>query len=134
MITRRLAARASATRIDRSSVAPPSVRARKYRHAGTDKDGDGVPDDHDDDSVPDDDRFVAYEVNGEGQRSRQSTLTVEEILRRAGASAGIDTADLGNYYLERLRDGRRFDRLEDEVVIADGDQFLAVYANRTPVA
>ena len=97
------------------------------------KDGDDVPD-HGDDSVPDEGRFVGYEVNGEGQRSRRSTLTVEEILRRAGASAGIDTDDLGNYYLERLRDDRRFDHLDDQVDIADGDQFLAVYASRTPVA
>ena len=86
------------------------------------------------DGVPDEDRFVEYAVNGEGQRSRRSTLTVEEILRRAGASAGIDTDDLGNYYLERLRDDRRFDHLEAEVDIADDDQFLAVYASRTPVA
>ena len=98
-----------------------------------DKDDDGAPD-RDDDGAPGEDRLVEYQVNGEGQRSRRRTLTVGEILQRAGASAGIDTTDLGNYYLERLRDDRRFDDIEDEVYIDDGDRLLAVYASRTPVA
>ena len=77
---------------------------------------------------------VKYQVNGEQQSSRQSVLTMEEILQRAGASAGIDTANLGSYYLERLRDGQRYEQLEEKVNLRDGDRFLAVYSGRTPVA
>ena len=59
---------------------------------------------------------------------------MEWILRRAGAGAGIDVADLGNYYLERVSDGAEYRNPSEVVTIADGDRFLAVYAGRTPVA
>ena len=90
--------------------------------------------DGDDEGVPDRERSVDFEVNGEEQSSRQQTLTVEEILRRAGASAGIDITDLGSYYLERIRDDQKFEQLSDTVDIRQGDRFLAVYSGRTPVA
>ena len=96
-----------------------------------------VPD-HPPDEVPDckpgDDGFVRYQVNGEHQRTEEPQLTVENILRKAGAGAGIDIADIGNYYLERVSDGADCRNLSDVVTIEDGDQFLAVYAGKTPVA
>lgn len=90
--------------------------------------------DKEDDRLPDRDRIIHYRVNGERQRTEDKTLTVEEILRRAGASAGIDISNIGSYYLERLRDSHKFKDLADAVTIEDGDQFLAVYSGRTPVA
>ena len=90
--------------------------------------------DKEDDCLPDRDRIIHYQVNGERQRTEDNTLTVQEILRRAGASAGIDTSSIGSYYLERLRDSHKFTDLADAVTIEDGDQFLAVYSGRTPVA
>ena len=96
-----------------------------------------VPD-HLPDEVPDrkpgDDGFVRYEVNGERQRTEEPQLTVERILRKAGTGAGIDIADIGNYYLERVSDGAEYRNLSAVVTITDGDQFLAVYAGKTPVA
>ncbi len=94
----------------------------------------GVFPDGSGDGVPSGERFVEYHVNGEQQRTQRSSLRVEEILRLAGSAAGINTTDLGSYYLERLGDDRKFEKLEDTVTIGDGDQYLAVYSGRTPVA
>lgn len=79
-------------------------------------------------------RIIHYLVNGERQRTEREALTAEEILRHAGASAGIDVNDLDDYYLECVADDRRYRNLADEVRLKDGDQFLAVYSGRTPVA
>ena len=61
-------------------------------------------------------------------------MTVEEILRRAGTDAAIDVDDLESYYLDNVHTGVRYESLSDEVPVADGDQFLALHAGRTPVA
>lgn len=80
------------------------------------------------------DHTIHYLVNGERQRAEKDILTVEEILRHAGSAAGIDVNDLDNYYLESISDERQYRNLADEVKLEDGDQFLAVYSGRTPVA
>ena len=103
----------------------PTVQRPERPSRHRDKEGD---------RLPDRDRIIHYRVNGERQRTEEKTLTVEEILRRAGAPAGIDTSSIGSYYLESLRDSHKFKDLADAVTIEDGDQFLAVYSGRTPVA
>ncbi len=77
---------------------------------------------------------IRYTVNGESQITKTSPLTVEEILRRAGAGAAIDLNQLDSYYLDNVRSGVRYENLGDEVPIADGDQFVALHAGPTPVA
>ena len=84
--------------------------------------------------LPDDPVVIDYAVNGERQRTGQPTMTVEAILRKAGADAGIDVDAIGDYYLERVADDTEYWNLTDPVTIANGDAFLAVYAGRTPVA
>ena len=86
------------------------------------------------DRRPGDDGFIRYEVNGERQRTEEPRLTLERILRQAGAAAGIDVADIGSYYLERVSDGKEYRNPSEVVTIKDGDRFLAVYAGKTPVA
>lgn len=73
-------------------------------------------------------------INGERQQTGRNPLTVEEILRHAGTAAGIDLSDLTSYYLESVTDDREFWKLGDKVQLRDGDQFLAIYSGRTPVA
>ena len=77
---------------------------------------------------------IHYTVNGERQRTEKSVLTVEEILRHAGAGAGIDVNRLGDYYLETVNDDREYRNLTDQIRLHDGNQFLAIYSGRTPVA
>ena len=77
---------------------------------------------------------IRYTVNGEPQITDQTPLTVERILRRAGTDAAIDVDDLESYYLDNVHTGVRYESLSDEVPVADGDQFLALHAGRTPVA
>lgn len=77
---------------------------------------------------------IRYTVNGEPQVTEKTPLTVEEILRQAGSDAAIDIAQLDSYYLDNVRTGARYESLGDEVPIADGDQFVALHAGRTPVA
>ena len=77
---------------------------------------------------------IRYAVNGEPQVTRESPLTVEEILRRAGPDAAIDLGQLEDYYLDNVRTGTRYENLRDEVPVSDGDQFVALYAGPTPVA
>ena len=77
---------------------------------------------------------ISYTVNGEPQVTEKTPLTVEEILRQAGSGAAIDLAQLESYYLDNVRTGARYENLGDEVPIADGDQFVALHAGRTPVA
>lgn len=77
---------------------------------------------------------VRYEVNGEQQTADQRTLTLEEILRRAGRPAAIDQAQVGNYYLQNVADGLKYQDLSTPVTIREGDKFIAVHCGRTPVA
>lgn len=90
--------------------------------------------DGDRDDLPNNPEVVHYTVNGEPQQTEQPTMTVEEILRKAGAGAGIDVADVGDYYLERVSDDIEYRNLTDCVTMEDGDAVLAVYDGRTPVA
>jgi len=80
------------------------------------------------------DEPVHYTVNGEQNTTLENPLSLETILRNAGAGAAIDVADLGSYYLENTVDGRKYDTLDDLVTISDGDNFLAIHAGSTPVA
>lgn len=77
---------------------------------------------------------IRYEVNGETRTTADQTLTVEEILRAAGPAASIDVANVNEYYLESISDGRKYERPDERVAINDGDRFLALYRGRTPVA
>lgn len=77
---------------------------------------------------------VRYKVNGEEQTAVSNPLSVETVLRQAGAAASIDEADLGSYYVESITDGSKYHGLEDSITIKDGDQFLAIHAGATPVA
>ena len=77
---------------------------------------------------------IRYTVNGERQVTKESPLTVEEILRRAGRDAAIDLNQLEDYYLDDVRTGARYENLSDEVPVTDGDQFVALHAGPTPVA
>ena len=77
---------------------------------------------------------IRYSVNGEMQRTDKEVVTVEEILRRAGSAAGIDLNALGEYILENVASEESYRNLTDQVQLQDGDQFLAVYRGRTPVA
>lgn len=82
---------------------------------------------------PDRSSTLRYKVNGEDQTTERRELTVEEMLRRAGAPAGIDVNDLGSYFIEKLNGGK-FEKLSDRIAIANGDEFLAIHTGATPVA
>ena len=75
-----------------------------------------------------------FKVNGEVCYTSDSALTVRMILQSAGANAGIDQTDLGHYFLQRLNDETKFENLDDQVTISDGDEFLAIHTGDTPVA
>ncbi|MXX57046.1 MAG: hypothetical protein F4X22_13770 [Gemmatimonadales bacterium] len=87
-----------------------------------------------DDSQKPVERPIRYTVNGEENTTLENPLSLESILRNAGAGAAIDTAELGSYYLENTADGRRYENLDDLVTISDGDNFLAIHVGSTPVA
>lgn len=82
---------------------------------------------------PDRSLTLRYKVNGEDQTTDRRVLTVEEMLRLAGAAAGIDVNDLGSYFIEKLN-GEKYENLSDHINIANGDEFLAIHAGATPVA
>ena len=77
---------------------------------------------------------IHYKVNGEEQTTKYGTLTVEVILRNAGREASIDLAQINDYYLESIDDGRKYESLTDRVAIKEGEQFLALHRGKTPVA
>ena len=79
-------------------------------------------------------KTVRYTVNGEENVTDVNPLSVEAILRRAGAGAAIDVDDVGSYYLENTADGRKYENPDDPVTISDGDKFLAIHVGSTPVA
>lgn len=87
-----------------------------------------------DDSEKPVDKPIHYTVNGEPNTTFQNPLSLESILRNAGAGAAVDVADLGSYYLENTEDGRKYDNLDDLVTLSDGDNFLAIHVGSTPVA
>ena len=77
---------------------------------------------------------IHYTVNGEPQVTTKTPMTLEEILRVAGADAAIDLGQLESYYLDNVRTAERYEHLDDDVPIVDCDQFVALYAGPTPVA
>ena len=77
---------------------------------------------------------IRYTVNGEENTTVVNPLSLESILRSAGAGAAIDVGDVGSYYLENIADGRKYENLDDLVTISDGDKFLAIHVGSTPVA
>ena len=77
---------------------------------------------------------IHYKVNGEELTTTDATLTVEIILTDAGDAASVDTSQLDSYTLENIADGRKYENPTDKVCVEDGDQFLAIYRGRTPVA
>ena len=87
-----------------------------------------------DDSQKPVDKPIRYTVNGEENTTIENPLSLESILRNAGAGAAIDVSDLQSYYLENTADGRKYENLDDLVTISDGDNFLAIHVGSTPVA
>lgn len=77
---------------------------------------------------------IRYTVNGEENTTVETPLSLESILRNAGAGAAIDVSDLQSYYLEHTADGRKYENLDDMVTISDGDNFVAIHVGSTPVA
>lgn len=77
---------------------------------------------------------ISYAVNGEENTTLVNPVSLETILRNAGAGAAIDVNDLGSYYLENTADGHKYENLDDLVTISDGDKFLAIHVGSTPVA
>ena len=84
--------------------------------------------------VPPVTKTIHYSVNGEAQMTERSPLTVETILKIAGAAASIDVAQIDSYYLESVEGDQTYNNLSDQVTIQEGDRFLAVYRGKTPVA
>ena len=80
------------------------------------------------------DRPIRYTVNGEENATIENPLSLESILRNAGAGAAIDVSDLQSYYLENTADSRRYENLDDLVMLTDGDNFVAIHVGSTPVA
>ena len=87
-----------------------------------------------DDSQKPVEKPIRYTVNGEQNTAVENPLSLESILRNAGAGAAIDVTDLGSYYLENTADGHKYANLDDLVTIGDGDNFLAIHVGSTPVA
>lgn len=87
-----------------------------------------------DDSQKPVDKPIRYTVNGEANETIENPLSLEAILRNAGAGAAIDVSDLQSYYLENTADGRKYENLGDLVTISDGDNFVAIHVGSTPVA
>ena len=79
-------------------------------------------------------KAIRYTVNGEENATDVNPLSLEAILRSAGAGAAIDVDDISSYYLENITDGRKYENFDDLVTISDGDKFLAIHAGSTPVA
>ena len=77
---------------------------------------------------------IRYTVNGEPNTTVENPISVDTILRNAGAGAAIDIADLDSYFLENTSDGHKYESLGDFVTISDGDNFLAIHVGSTPVA
>ncbi len=59
---------------------------------------------------------------------------METVLRKAGASASIAVEEINNYFLENIKDGRKYENPSDRVEVHEGDEFVAIHAGKTPVA
>ena len=77
---------------------------------------------------------VHFKVNGEHLLTDRNPISLETIFLMAGVKAAIDVNDLQSYYLENTADGRKYDDLQAQVTIVEGDNFLAIHAGSTPVA
>lgn len=110
----------------------PSIGDRHDGHVERDKETD-VQDGDQNETGPVD-GVIRYEVNGEALETDKRRLSLEEILRRAGAPAGVDVSQIDSYFLENTADGRRYENLADLIVLEDGDRFVAIHVGKTPVA
>lgn len=79
-------------------------------------------------------KTIHYKVNGEIQTTEQETLSVEAILRNAGAAASIDVSQIDSYYLESVDNDYKYENLSDLVTVHENERFLAVHRGKTPVA
>ena len=77
---------------------------------------------------------IHYKVNGEIQTAEDSPIPLRDILEKAGRKAGIEPNDLERYRLENSGTEARYEGLDEPVPIHDGDQFVAIYIGKTPVA
>ncbi|MCY4263259.1 MAG: hypothetical protein OXE78_00145, partial [Gammaproteobacteria bacterium] len=77
---------------------------------------------------------IHYQVNGENQAIASNRLTMVAILERAGKPASINVDDLSSYYLENVVTGKCYDDLDAEVIVCEGDRFIAVHSGKTPIA
>ena len=80
-----------------------------------------------------------FSVNGEKMSTDQKTLTVRGILKRAASveATCVDADLMEDYDLTRVggkKDGFTYSNLDREIRVRDGDEFLALYRGRTPVA
>lgn len=78
--------------------------------------------------------IIHYKVNGETQTTEHESLTVEDVLRNAGAAASIDITQIDSYYLESIDSNHKYENLSDQVTIHEDEKFLAVHRGKTPVA
>ena len=80
-----------------------------------------------------------FSVNGEKMSTDQKTLTIRGILKRAASveATCVDADLIEDYDLMRVngtKDGFSYSDLERTLRIRDGDEFLALYRGKTPVA
>ena len=77
---------------------------------------------------------IHYEVNGEQQTTNKNSLSLETILKNAGAGAGINPGEENMFRLENLSTDEKYNDLDKPVPLHDGDKFIAIYEGATPVA
>jgi hypothetical protein len=70
---------------------------------------------------------IHYTVDGVPQQTTKTTLTVREILERAGL-------DLANHYLVELQGSHQIDLkdLNQEIHIHEKEEFISVFTGPTP--
>ncbi len=83
---------------------------------------------------PADHSEIHYWVNGEEQVLKAQSSSLETILRNAGSAASIDISQLRSYFLEKIDTGSRYENLDDEIKLQNGDRFIAIHVGATPVA
>lgn len=85
-------------------------------------------------------KIKTFSVNGVEITTEKKRLTVNEILLAAAyfiASYVDEDVGLENYVLTRvggMKDGFRYSAQDRPVRLRDGDNFLAIYHGKTPVA
>lgn len=74
-------------------------------------------------------REIEYTVDGVEQETKTSTLTVREILSRAGL-------DPSNHYLVELRGKEQVDHrnLDEELLVHEKEEFISVFTGATPLS